>query len=356
MSRRLTFAISADYARRTGGWVYDQRLLDGLAALGWAIERLTLPAGFPDPDAAARTRSAALLAALPAATVLLQDQLTFSVLPDLAEAQRGRLRQAVIVHHPLGFEGDRPAAGAAALLGTERRALACADLVVVTSPATAGLLARQLGVAAARIVVAPPGTDPKPLSPGGGSAELRLLSVGAVVPRKDHGLLIEALGGLGDRAWRLDLVGNVDRAPAHVAALRARLDDLALGRRVTLHGELAEPELESLWQAADLYVASSRHEGYGMAVAEAVARGLPVVTTDAGAVGDWLDRAAAMIVPTGDGGALREALRQLLDDAALRRALREGALAARAGLPGWAATAEAVHGRLLPLLDRRGDR
>lgn len=353
MSRRLTFAISADYARRTGGWIYDQRLLDGLATLGWTIARLTLPAGFPDPDAEARARTAALIHVLPAGTLLLQDQLTFSVLPDLAEGQRGRLRQVVIVHHPLSLEGDRPAPAAAALLAAERTALACADLIVATSPATAALLAGELGVAPERIVVAPPGTDPKPLAPGSGVAAPRLVSVGAVVPRKDHGLLIEALAGLADRRWRLDLVGSLDRAPGHVAALRARLADLALDDRVTLHGELAEAELETLWRDADLYVASSRHEGYGMAVAEAVARGLPVVTTDAGAVGGWLERTAALVVASGDGRALREALRRVLDEVGLREALRAGAVAARARLLGWAATAEAVHARLLRLRDER---
>jgi glycosyltransferase involved in cell wall biosynthesis len=351
MSRRLTFAISADYARRTGGWIYDQRLLEGLAALGWTLEHLTLPAGFPDPDAAARAQMAAQIGALPARTILLQDQLTFSVAPDLAAAQRGRLRQVVIVHHPLGLEGDRPAAAARDLLATERQALACADLVIATSCATAELLARDLDLAPARVVVAPPGTDPRPLSPGGAGPRLRLLSVGAVVPRKDHGLLLEALGGLVDRAWLLDLVGNLDRAPAHVAALRARLAELRLTERVTLHGELCDAGLERLWRDADLYVASARHEGYGMAVAEAVARGLPVVTTDAGAVGGWLDRAAALVVPSADGEALRAALRLVLDDPARRAAMRHGALAARAGLPRWTATAAAVNTRLSLLLD-----
>ena len=55
----LSFVISADYARSTGGWIYDQRSLQGLAQHGWQIRRTTLPAGFPQPSPQARKRSAA---------------------------------------------------------------------------------------------------------------------------------------------------------------------------------------------------------------------------------------------------------------------------------------------------------
>ena len=57
--RSLVFAISADYARHTGGWIYNERLLALLHQLGWSIERLTLPAGFPNPSPAARAATTA---------------------------------------------------------------------------------------------------------------------------------------------------------------------------------------------------------------------------------------------------------------------------------------------------------
>jgi glycosyltransferase involved in cell wall biosynthesis len=115
-----------------------------------------------------------------------------------------------------------------------------------------------------------------------------------------------------------------------------------LAGRIELTGELDGTAFEAAWRSADLYVASSRHEGFGMAVAEAVARGLPVVTTAAGALDDWLDRRAALIVPAGDAAALRRAVMSVLDDPDLRQRLRGGALAARAALPRWDDTARSV--------------
>ncbi|HMR32105.1 MAG TPA: glycosyltransferase family 4 protein [Geminicoccaceae bacterium] len=349
--RSLVFAISADYARATGGWIYNQRLLDGLASLGWLIERLTLPAGFPEPDAAARAETAALVRALPDGTLLLVDQLCISVLPDLAEEQGRRLRLAVIVHHPLALEGDLPEA-AARRAAAERRTLAAATLVLATSQATAEALRWDYAVDPARLVVGPPGIDRHPavaLRDEGGP--LPMLNVGAVVPRKDQGLLIEALAGLQDRAWELRIAGDLERSPAHLAGLREQVRKHGLDGRVSFLGALGGAAFEAEWRRARLFVASSRHEGFGMAVAEAVARGLPVVTTTAGAVEGWLDRRAAIMVPVGDVAALREALRRVLDEPGLRRALHDGAVAAAANLPSWQATAATVDSALSATAD-----
>jgi glycosyltransferase involved in cell wall biosynthesis len=348
----LVFAISADYARQTGGWIYDQRLLGGLRRLGWVVDELTLPAGFPAPDPEARAASAEALRALPTGTLLLTDQLCLGVLPEVAIEQQHRLRQVMIVHHPLALEGDVPAA-ASARAEAERTALAHVALVVATSEATAQCLRDEYAVPSDRLIVAPPGVDRLPLSTGVGDGTIRLLSVGSVVPRKDHGLLIEALAGLADRPWRLRIAGDLARASDHVAALRARLEELGLEDRVDLAGGLEGEPFEALWREADLYVASSRHEGFGMAVAEAVARGLPIVTTTAGAVEGWLDRRAALIVPVGDMQELRRALARVLDEPELRRRLQEGARAATAALPSWDAAAATVHAALGPLLERR---
>ncbi len=348
MSRRrsLVFAISTDYARHTGGWIYDQRLLDGLEQLGWSIGRLTLPAGFPEPDAAARAETAAMVRGLADGTLLMVDQLCISVMPELAEEQRHRLRLAVIVHHPLALEGDLPEA-AARRAEAERRTLAAAALVLATSQATAATLRQDYGVDPARLVVGLPGIDRHPrVAARRDTGPLRLLNVGAVVPRKDQGLLIEALAGLADRAWELRIVGDLERNREHLAGLRRLVRRHGLDGRVSFLGALDGERFEAAWRWADLFVASSRHEGFGMAVAEAVARGLPVITTTAGAVEGWLDRRAALVVPVGDLAALGEALRRALDEPELRLALHAGALAAAAVLPSWEATAATVDAAL----------
>src|SRR5262249_14228744 len=114
-------------------------------------------------------------------------------------------------------------------------------------------------------------------------------------------------------------------------------------------GELDDAALEAHWRHASIYAAAARLEGYGMAVAEALARALPVVTTHAGATGDWLSRDAAFVAPGGDINALRDALRRLLTDPALRQRYADAALAFAQTLPSWRNTAVVVNSALAAL-------
>jgi glycosyltransferase involved in cell wall biosynthesis len=322
--------------------VYNERLLDRLARLGWRINRVALPAGFPSPSTQARAEAAAQLRGIADGSLVLVDQLCLGVLPEVAQAEAQRLRLVMIVHHPLALENVRASAEGRAYARSEREALRHCAGVIVTSPVTAHTLAADYGVAAERIIVAIPGVDRAPLSRGEGGRSLDLLSVGAVVPRKDHGALIAALAGLKHLPWRLEIVGNTGRAPSHVAKLRTRIAASGLSSRVVLAGELPARALARRWRTADLYVAASRHEGYGMAIAEALTHGLPVVTTRAGAVAQWIGRRRALVVPDGNTAQLRAALARVLAQPALRAELRRGALARRRALPTWEATADAV--------------
>lgn len=340
---RLVYAVSADYARFTGGWVYNEALLDGLAGLGWRIERLTLPAGFPEPPAGARAAALARLAALPAGTLVLGDQICLSVLPELFAA--AHLRIAVIAHHPMLHEGGPRAERLAAL---EARALPLAALVIANSAATRAELLRDWGVAPGRLVLAPPGTPVLPQARGSGQGGCALLSVGAVVPRKGHDLLVAALAPLATLDWRLTIVGDTGRAPDHLTALRAAIADAGLADRIRLTGALAE--VEPLWDGADAYVAAARHEGFGMAVAEALARGLPTVTAASGAVEGWLPPGAALLARSQDE--LTRGLARLIAEPATRRSLAAAARAAAPRLPRWQDCAATADAALRPLSPR----
>jgi glycosyltransferase involved in cell wall biosynthesis len=84
-----------------------------------------------------------------------------------------------------------------------------------------------------------------------------------------------------------------------------------------------------------MFVLASYHEGYGMALAEALARGLPVVATTAGAIPETVPDDAGLLVPPGDPQALAAALRRVMTEPALRAELMAGARAAHRRLPGW---------------------
>ena len=85
---------------------------------------------------------------------------------------------------------------------------------------------------------------------------------------------------------------------------------------------------------------ASHFEGYGMAYAEAIAHGLPVVGTTGGAIPQTVPPSAGILVPPGDIEALAQALREVMENEAARRALAAGARAEAAALPSWAQCGE----------------
>jgi glycosyltransferase involved in cell wall biosynthesis len=357
----VTVLVPGDIETRTGGYEYDRRIAAGLRDLGWQLELVQLDASFPFPTTAARSAADRALASIADASVVLVDGLALGALPDAAARHAGRLAMVALVHHPLAAESGLNAADAASLFESERRALASARAVVVTSRATASALAAY-GVAADRISVVEPGTDPAPLSRGSqalrnsGNPEtaignlqsasrnpdLSLLCVATLTPRKGHQILMRALTAVHDVDWRLVCAGSVDRDRATAAQVRDLIRELGLEHRVALVGDLDAARLAIEYDRADLFVLATRYEGYGMAVAEALARGLPVVSTSTGAIADLVADRAGIVVPPDDVAAFTSALERVMRDRSLRERLRGGARATRARLPTWHAAAEAM--------------
>ncbi len=346
--RTLHLVLPGDPATRTGGYLYDARIVAGLRANGRPVTVHALDDGFPMPEAAALDRAAATLAAIPDGATVVIDGLALGGMPDVVLAETGRLRLIALIHHPLAAETGIDPALRDVLFEQERRALTAMRRVIVTGCATAAALAGY-GVAGGRIGVVEPGTDPAPLAIGAAAGQPpMLLCVATLTPRKGHDVLVRALAGLEDLPWRLVCVGSDRRDPATAAALRERIAATGLSGRIELAGEVEAGRLAEAYRRADLFVLASHHEGYGMAFAEALAHGLPVIGTTAGAIPDTVPPDAGLLVPPGDPMALRAALRAALTDRALRDRLAAGSRTARDRLPDWAEAA----GRFAQEVDR----
>ncbi len=349
--RDVAFLVPGDLSLPTGGYAYDRQVIRLLPAEGVKAMHVALPGAFPNATAADFADCAAIVAGLPADCLLLIDGLAYGAMP--VELIRGFNRKVVaLCHHPLALENGISAERARALHLSEAAALNLAEHVIVTSPLTGKILAGEFAVPAEKITVAEPGTARKPRARGSGSAELRLLAVGSIVPRKGYAVLVEALAGLARRNWRLKIVGAV-RSPETEAALRAQIARAELGERIELVGAVRERDLDEFYETADLFVMASLFEGYGMVLGEAMQRGLPIVTTTGGAASETVPEGAGLKVPPGDAGALRAALDRALADPQLRADL--GAAAHRAGeaLPRWEDTARVIARALDPYLDPR---
>lgn len=335
----FAFAIPGDIDLPTGGYGYDRRIIAECRRAGHDVAHVALPGGFPFPTPEELAETEAQLNGAPAGALLI-DGLAFSVLP--AELLRGLDRPLVaLIHHPLALEEGLDEAQKASLAASERAALALASAVIATSPSTARLLEQDYGVEPGRLVVAVPGTDPRPRAHGTGTP-VRLLSIGTVIPRKAHGVLVEALAALSSLDWTCRIVGATDRDLDETRRLHHAIAARGLGERIALTGALLGEALEHEFDAADIFVTASLFEGYGMALTEALAHGLPVVATSGGAIPDTVPAAASVLVAPNDAAGLAEGLGSLLRDPDHRKALAQNAWDYAASLPDWPSTAAAI--------------
>ena len=250
------------------------------------------------------------------------------------------------MHQPLALDPGLDHTQADIFRETERAALAAASRVVVTSETTARIMIANYDVPSQRISVVRPGNDPVPPALGSNDGVVRLLSVGSVTPVKGYDLLIAALAMLAGMPWQLMIAGDRTRDPAAAAQIDADVAAYGLSDRIAVLGALPPESIKKLYLASDVFVLASRFEGYGMALTEAIAHGLPVVSTTAGAIPDTVPAGTGILVPPDDVTALALALRRLISDRGERLRYAMNARAAAARLPTWQDSARLFAGAI----------
>ncbi|MEX0451356.1 UNVERIFIED_CONTAM: glycosyltransferase family 4 protein [Spiribacter pallidus] len=326
----VTLVMPAPIERATGGNAYDRRMAEALPGLGIETRLAAVTGDFPHPGADDQQQLRATLESQVNGAVLVVDGLILGGLPELFAEQANRLRLIGLVHHPLADETGLSHPSAETLRLSEARSLALCKGIIATSAFTARRI-KTLGLAHRPVHVAPPGTAPRPLAEGR-DGDPTLLCVASLTPRKAQHVLIDALNGMQDQPWHCTLAGEDRLNPAYARRIRRQIETQRLDRRITVTGALDTDRLENAYHRADLFVLPAVYEGYGMVIDEAIARGLPVVSTQGGAIPDTLPPGAGVLVPPHDADALRKTLSQLLRDPATHRQLARGARAARAAL------------------------
>jgi glycosyltransferase involved in cell wall biosynthesis len=339
--KRATFAVPGDLATPTGGYTYDRRVIDELRAMGWSIDVLNLGDNFPLATAEQSAEATRQLVNAPSPLII--DALAYGALPEGATTLARTHKVIALVHHPLAMEPGLSADGVEKLRASERTALAAAHRIIANSGFTARILTADYDIPADKITVAEPGTERVDWALGSSSDKVHLLAVGSVVPRKGYDTLVAALDKVSDLPWRLTIAGETKRDRNAMARLERMIDEAKLGDRIKFTGPLAHDALTAAYQFADLFVTASRLEGYGMAVADAIAYGLPLVGTRGGALADTIGEIGLVVAPN-DVAELAQALRQAIGDEATRERLRLASRAAAPHLPTWRETADKIAG------------
>jgi glycosyltransferase involved in cell wall biosynthesis len=321
----------------TGGFIYDRRIVDALRHAGRLGALICLDGDYPRPTAKALDADVKELAMIDADGPLVIDGLALTALWSHGHALPTDRAMIALVHHALCDETGLSADDIAIAFDSERQALTHAAGCIVTSPSTGRRLA-DFDVPREHVRVVVPGLDQpasRPIHTNRDHNPVRLLCVATLSPRKGQDILLTALADLADLEWRLDLVGAA-RDPGFSTRIKSMISALALEDRVRLHGEIASACLDAHYRDADIFVLPSHHEGFGMALSEAMAHGLPIISTRAGAIPETVPGDAGDLVPPGDAPALAASLRRLIRDPIARATAGAAARRTAACSPSWA--------------------
>jgi len=336
----LALLVPGPIAAISGGYGYDRRITAELRAAGHTVDIVELAGRHPLPDDEARASARAAWAGLPAGAIPLIDGLGLPAFegPEF-QGIDGLARAIGLIHHPTCLEAGLPTPSAEALRATESALFTALSGCLVTSPTTAETLGKDFAVPPERIATIVPGTDPAPrraptTAGGPGGATCRILALGSLIPRKGHELLLRALARLFDLDWHLTIAGGAPDK-VHAAHLANLAEDLNILQRVRLAGTTTGDDLEALWAGTDVFALATEYEGYGMAIAEALKRGIPVAITNGGAAGAIVPNEAGVVCDVGDLVTYSKALRRVIFDTELRAEMAEAAWQAGQNLPSW---------------------
>lgn len=331
----LHFASPGPIDQPTGGYRYDAAILRALRAAGRPVVLHELDGRFPCVDDAARAAAHRCLAAARDG-ILVVDGLALPAFEGLLDA--AAIPVVALIHHPLALETGLDAATRRHFEMLEPRLARAARGVIVTSPATVPSV-RAMGIDGTRIATVTPAVERT--TPGARRAHgaTRLLCVASLTPRKGHRILLPALARLRAIDWTLLCVGPTDLDPATTRHVRTAIATRRLQRRVRLAGARPPGAVRAAYRQADLFVLPSFYEGYGMAYAEAIVAGLPVIGSGTGAVRSTVPVPAGIVVRAGVVAALARALRHVLQHSSSRRRLRQGAMSMTRRFPDWATQA-----------------
>ena len=337
----------------SGGYLYDRQLVRHLRAHGDAVEVISLP--WRDygrhlldnfaADLRGRLRRGGW-------DVLIQDELNHPSLFLLNQQRRAPYPTVTLVHH-LRCSEARPAWQNAGYRLVERAYLNHVDGFIYNSRTTQtvvrGLLTDRRARSAPDVVAYPAADHAAPaLAPGvierraAEPGPLRVLFLGNVIARKGLHTLLQALARVrGD--WRLTVVGALDSAPAYARAMRALAANLRLASRIAWTGRLSDAAAAEQLASHHVLAVPSSYEGFGIVYLEAMAHGLPVLATTAGAAPELITPGQdGALVPPDEAEALAAAMQAYVDDRARVAAHGRAARARYERHPTWAASLAGV--------------
>ncbi len=337
---RVSFVMLGLKDHKTGGYDFNLKAASALEARGHIVDRVhytTIPRRFRGGRFAGSFEVLFRAVSFRPDVLVVSRSYTFMI-PLRLLLVLWRIPVLYLVHH-MEWR-DSPGEPCKLRVAMVKWLVRRGNLIWCNSRATfLGLL--EMGMEPERLRVIPPGFTPFEVKRTTRREKPLVVCVGALTERKGQETILRACSLLGEIGYEMVLAGSHDEEPEYAERVRGMASSPELSGVVTLSGHLDKPGLYRLLGEADIMVHGAPWEAYGIALAEGMWAGLPVVASRGGAVPELLTHGVeGFLYEPGDAADLAERLSLLLENRDLRDSMGIAARARAEGFHTWEKTCE----------------
>ena len=283
MHKPLTihFLCPGDINSLTGSHIFTHRFAEGLKKKGHQITIHQLPNDFPFPSDSSLLTTQNILNSISVSDTIILDNLISSSIPGILKEFAHRNHLVSLFHLPLSIYPGFSIYQREMLAFSESETMEYIHHILAVGPFIEKFLLQQ-GIDKKKIIVTFPGVDDCPQKKSYPSKPRRLLSVANLIRCKGHVTLVKALSAFKNINWVLDCYGDLDLDRQYLGDLQALIRRSNLQDKIFIHGTISGKALSDAYLNADLFIHPSEFETYGIALTEALAHGIPVVTSTGG--------------------------------------------------------------------------
>lgn len=318
------------FPAKTGGERYDKEMMLYLKQKGYSVHYVTqyTPPFFIRYGLTTSPYLIYHLDLSPNPTIIVEDSAPHKryLLANLFLKCFTNIKIVVIMHHPnFPFRKYKIFRFLDGLL--QKIQLYLADHIVTNSEYTKKQIL-DMGISGDKTTIISPAVDytNKEFTEKDLNDPANILYLGYLTPRKGLIYLLKALSELKDYNWRLIIAGEESYFPLYVKACKKYIESVSIEDRIEFLGHINRDRIDELFHITDIFILPSSHESYGMVIKEAASYGIPIITTNVGAIPEIVEHEeSALLIPPKDHTAIKKAIIRLLDDEKLRKKIAKGA-------------------------------
>jgi len=272
-SKKFTFFYPGNINQKTGGYIYENNILKFSKKNKFPINFIELSANYPNPNIQDIKNLYKITNNIKSDNILIFDGL---VLEGLHKSINifDNFKIIALIHHPLYLEykGKKSEDFFKRAFKIYKKI----DYFIVTSHNTKKLLSKTFKIKSSKISIVEPGIEKFKKYKKIPSSKVKLLTCGSIIERKKYDYLINEIKNIDN--IQLNIVGDVSRENKYANKIKNIINNNNLENKVILHGKISQVKLEKIYSNCDFYISTSKYEGFGMSLANAVLSKLPIIS------------------------------------------------------------------------------